>query len=606
MALQDLLGVERASLVLMHPTALPEPEGGPYGVGELGSEAHRFLDFLVEAGVLAWQVLPLGHTGYGNSPYQTFSRYAGSPYLVSVEALCEVGDLTEGQCDAYVSRVKEAGLVVGRVDYGWLFRHKVGDRWPETEEEQPVLRLAFGNLQRQGGARRAEFESFCRASEGWLDDYAEFMALKELHGHASWDAWAPAFRDVNRWRDERGRLLAENETLARTIEYYRYVQFVFYEQWEAVRRHAAQHRRLIIGDVPWYVGYDSADVWAHPDCFDLDVHGRPRTVAGVPPDYFSATGQLWGNPVYRWWDETGELRSAVVQWWCDSLAHILSTVDLLRIDHFRAIDTFWQIPAGSTTAQVGTWGKGPGAPLLEAVRARLDGGKLPLVAEDLGYFDPVAPYPDAYPDDIPPARRFAVDAHLRGLLLSDAFAGRPEFESEQSLYRPRIAVDRIMETFELPWMGILQFGFEGEERFYPTALVPNSVIYTGTHDNDTSLGWYLAMVRAETQGEHDPLGQPVLGATRFGEYMRGFPRVEERLQTNVSWDMIEVALASPSALAGLPAGDLLCKGSEGRLNLPGDTSRSWWDWRATREEWHLDRLAARLRKLNAHYGRLVE
>lgn len=605
MALRDLLGRERASALLMHPTALPDPDSGPYGIGELGSVAHGLVGTLQEAGVLGWQVLPLGHTGYGNSPYQTFSRYAGSPYLVSVERLRNVGDLTEADHDAYVQSVRDAGTPPDRIDYGWLFRRKVGARWTEDGEDEPVLRRAYRTFRRTGGARLDAIDAFSRGAAAWLDDYAEFMALKELHGHQPWDRWAPTFRDVRRWRDHRPRLLAEGDGIGRTINYYRYVQFVFYEQWEAIRARLHDSGRLLIGDVPWYVGYDSADVWAHRECFDLDDEGRPRWVAGVPPDYFSATGQLWGNPIYRWWDEAGALRPVVVDWWRDSIAHLLGTVDLLRIDHFRALDSFWKIPAGSPTAQVGEWGKGPGADLLIAIRRRLGGGSLPLIAEDLGYFDPFAPDPDSYPPDIGSARRFGVDDHLRRLLVEGAFEGRPEFEPEHRLYRPRIAVDRIMEAFDLPWMGILQFGFEGEDRFYPPHLVPNSVIYTGTHDNDTSLGWYLGMVRAETQGARDPMGQEVLGATRFDGYMGPFVRHEWRSQRNVSWDMIEVALASASGLAAIPVGDLLCKGTEGRINLPGDISRPWWDWRATREEWRPWELAPRWRALNAHYGRLA-
>lgn len=606
MGLRDVLGRERSSLVLLHPTALPDPPGRSYGVGELGSQATRFLDWLAEGGFVLWQVLPLGHTGYGNSPYQTFSRYAGSPYLVSVERLLEAGDLTPADHDAYVRRVEEAGLAEGRADYGWLYRHKVGADWGEAsgrEEPPAILRRAYRNLAVGHGPRQEAFRTFIRRAGGWLRDYADFMAIKELHGHVPWDRWQPQYRDVAAWRARRDEALARSAALAETVAFYEYTQFVFAEQWQAVREHAARLGRRIVGDIPWYVGYDSADVWAHPAFFDLDAEGTPVHVAGVPPDYFSATGQLWGNPVYRWWDASGALNEAAVAWWAGAIAHLLTTVDLLRVDHFRAIDSFWKIPYGSPTAQRGVWGKGPGQRLLEALRERLGAEHLPLIAEDLGYFDPLAPDRPDYPAEFPPERRFAVDEHLRALMTTGDPADLPAFDPETRIYRPRVAVDRLMEAFGLPWMGILQFAFEGENRFLPQNLVENSVIYTGTHDNNTTLGWYLDMARAETQGAHDPLGQPVQGATRYHAHMAGFRRLDERPQMNVSWDLVELALASPSAVAGVPIADILRRGEEARVNLPGDISRPWWDWRARREDLEDAALASALRRMNTHYGR---
>ncbi|NLD71099.1 MAG: hypothetical protein GX649_00110, partial [Chloroflexi bacterium] len=456
MGLRDILGRDRSSLVLMHPTALPDPPGSAYGVGELGSQATRFLDWLSEAGFVLWQVLPLGHTGYGNSPYQTFSRYAGSPYLVSIERLLAVGDLTPQEHDAYVAQVREAGLDERRADYGWLYRHKVGADWGTGSGETPaVLRQAYRNVATGQAGRYDAFQEYVRRAGSWLVDYADFMAIKEFHGHQPWDRWQPAYRDAEVWRAQREERLGRSAALAETVAFYQYTQFVFDEQWRAVRDHAERLGRRIVGDIPWYVGYDSADVWAHNAFFELDERGTPVNVAGVPPDYFSATGQLWGNPVYRWWDEDGNLNEPAVAWWADAIAHLLTTVDILRVDHFRAIDSFWRIPYGSPTAQRGVWAKGPGRRLLEALRERLGGDQPPLVAEDLGYFDPFAPAPEDYPGHIPEARRFRVDQHLHALMTTGDLAALPQFDAASRIYQPRVAVDRLMAEFDLPWMGIL-------------------------------------------------------------------------------------------------------------------------------------------------------
>jgi 4-alpha-glucanotransferase len=608
MGLWNVLGRKRAALVLLHPSSLPDPKGAAYGIGELGSEAFHFVDFLAETGVLVWQILPLGHTGYRDSPYQTFSRRAGSPYLISVERLRRAGDISGPEHEDYVNRARDSGAAPGAgANYGWLFRNKLGK---DGRDANAVLRRAFrrfGHRPKRDG-RRAAFAEFCEREADWLDGYAEFMGIKEQFGHRAWSRWPRPFREFREWRGRRKSLLAHSTALADAIAYYRYLQFVFFQQWGALRAHAARRGRKILGDIPWYVGYDSADVWANRDLFDLDERGRPSGVAGVPPDYFSPTGQLWGNPLYNWENPRTE------EWWVETAALLLRQVDVLRIDHFRAADSYWEIPfhwaRTRKSAARGAWARGPGRALLSALRARLAAAKgaprnapLPIVAEDLGFLDPLRATPRDYPKRTERGKRFPVEAHFRRMLRDrDATLG-PGLDPRTGEYSTRRGVDALLEEFDLAWMAVLQFAFEGDPRHRPARVPPNSVLYTGTHDNDTALGWYLDMVAGENAEALDSMGNPVLGASNFDRYMRRFPRAEKRRRRCVSWDMIEAALASRSCLAGAPMQDLLALGAEARMNLPGNVARPWWAWRATREQMRAESTARRLRLLTRRYGR---
>lgn len=411
----------RRSGVLLHPTSLP----GPYGIGDLGPEAHRWLEWLAAAGQTLWQVLPLGPTGYGDSPYQCFSSFAGNPYLVSPQALIADGLLTPGDL-ADAPRLGD-----GPIDFGPVIEFKVH-----------VLARAFERFATQASpALRAEYDAFGHAQAAWLDDFALFMALKEAHGGRAWMAWAPelALRD--------GAALAAARTrLAGAVESQRFRQFVFRRQWQTVRAHAHELGIALFGDMPIFVAHDSADVWAHPGLFHLDARGERTVVAGVPPDYFSTTGQLWGNPLYRW----DVLARDGYRWWIERVRATLETVDLVRLDHFRGFEAYWEVPADRPTAEVGRWVKGPGVALFEALRAAL--GDLPMVAEDLGVVTP--------------------------------------------------EVEALRDTFDLPGMKILQFAFGGDtaDPFLPHNFTQHCAAYTGTHDNDTARGWYEV---AATERERD-------------------------------------------------------------------------------------------------------
>jgi 4-alpha-glucanotransferase len=647
--LEAILGRPRASMILMHPVSLPDPEGAAYGIGELGSEAFRFADFLADAGVAVWQTLPLGHTGYGDSPYQTFSRFAGSPYMISVEKLLAVGDITQEQHSAYCQAVRASGLTPARTDFGWLFKNKLG---AAASDSRAVLREAFRNFSKRptGDPRRAAFEAFRRRHEeefaGWLTDYAEYMAIKERHGHVAWTDWPGEFRDVRVWRSRRAEILTHTPDLGTAIAFFEYLQFVFFEQWDALREHVRRRRRAFLGDLPWYVGYDSADVWANRDAFELDEHGTPLAVAGVPPDYFSPTGQLWGNPLYDW------SKPATFDWWVNAISFLLSKVDVLRLDHFRAIDTYWKIPWGwahhERTAVRGVWGKAPAHELLEALKKKLhangretNGGQLPIVAEDLGFLDPLYATPESYPDHWNSTQKFPLDPSFQRMLEDErrhcapghhaqgshpvrvqasacvpatdsgdqtAQGGNPHrksplgaaFDPETGEYNTRKGVDLLLEEFHLPRMEVLQFILEGGGPETLKKVGKQSVMYTGTHDNDTALGWYRVQAlnrikeslasRRPLREFRDPLGKSIeLGRVTL---LRDAP-----------WEMIAMVFGSPSALAAVPLQDLLSLGPEARMNTPGDNLGPWWTWRATRVQLDYATLARRIRTLADASGR---
>jgi 4-alpha-glucanotransferase len=419
--------VTRAAGVLLHPTSLP----GRFGIGDFGPGVDAFLDWAAQAGQSLWQVLPLGPTGAGNSPYTCASAFAGNPLLISPERLVE-----EGLLDASV--LEDAPGGGGPVDFG-----------PVRQWKERVLRASWERFfDRAGAAEREALVAFVRAPEHapWLEDWARFAALKGWFGDRSWTDWGPdlALRDAD-------ALASAGAELAGELAYHRYVQFLFFRQWGRVRAAARARGIAIVGDVPIYVAHDSADVWAHQDLFQLDGTGRPVAVAGVPPDYFSATGQLWGNPLYRW-DRSEHDGHA---WWIARIRACLAACDLLRIDHFRAFAAYWSVPAIERTALAGRWVPGPGRRLFDAARAAL--GPLPILAEDLG----------------------DISADVRTLL----------------------------DGLGFPGMKVLQFGFYGADSEYlPHRHPKNCVVYTGTHDNDTARGWYAALKPEERQRVWDYLG----------------------------------------------------------------------------------------------------
>ena len=494
----------RSSGVLLHPTSLP----GRFGIGDLGSHAYTFVDFLVNSKQSLWQVLPLGPTGYGDSPYQCFSAFAGNPLLISPDRLVEDGYLPAKA----ISDVPN--FPAARVDFGWVIDYK-------TE----LLRRAFEHFQSQARPTQQQaFEQFSEQHAGWLDDYALFMAVKTHHVEEHGGVW-------NTWPQEIARRTPEGlqkwrEKLRDEVQYYKFLQFLFFQQWQALKNYANERGVRIVGDVPIFVAFDSADVWANPELFFLEEDGSPSVVAGVPPDYFSETGQRWGNPLYRW----EHIAQNDYEWWTRRLAMTLATVDIVRIDHFRGFEGYWEIPATEPTAVRGRWVKGPGAAVFQAIRDRL--GELPIIAEDLG------------------------------VITSE--------------------VEALRDRFDFPGMKILQFAFGGERNsnFLPHNFVKNCVVYTGTHDNETTRGWY----RNANVQEKDHVRRYI---ARSGD--------------DIAWDMIRLALASVANMAVVPMQDLLDLGNDARMNYPSKESGNW-QWRYT-ENMLTSVIAQRLREMAVLYGR---
>lgn len=487
----------RASGLLLHPSSLP----GGHGIGDLGPEAYRFVDFLVEAGQGLWQVMPLGPPGFGASPYAARSAFAGNPLLVSLDRLVEQGLLTPEEVAAAPADDPE------RVDFPRVEAFKLAR-----------LRRAFHRLPGQGAAALAAFRA---THAGWLEDYALFMALRDAHGGAVWTAWEPTLV-----RREPAALARARQELAGEIAFHAFVQWLFFEQWDALRRYAHARGVHIIGDLPIFVAHDSADVWAHQEIFDLDARGEPVTVAGVPPDAFSATGQRWGNPVYRW----EVLRARGFDWWVARFRAMLATVDIVRIDHFRGFQAAWHIPAEEATAEHGTWVEVPGRELFAAVHAAL--APFPVIAEDLGLITP--------------------------------------------------EVHALRRELGFPGMKVLQFAFGGDadNPYLPHNHEPHSAVYTGTHDNDTTVGWYAALDE------------------RTRDHVRRYLAVDGH---DIAWDFIRAALASVARIAVIPVQDVLALGSEARMNEPGRPHGNW-EWRLRPGQLTAAH-AARLRELSELYGR---
>lgn len=492
----------RASGILLHPSSLP----GKYGIGDLGRTAYDWLDFLGKAGCGLWQVLPLGPTGYGDSPYQSFSSFAGNPYLISPEELVQSGLLLEED-------------LTDRPDF---LQHKV-DYGPVIEWKVQILDLAYQRfLENQPEAMVREYQAFQTSEANWLPDFALFMALKDLHEGAPWVQWEPDMRDrvipaVQGAREEHAGRVATHT----------FRQFLFWRQWRAVRERANALGIRVVGDVPIFVAHDSADVWANRELFYLDAEGQPTVVAGVPPDYFSTTGQLWGNPLYRW----DVHRATGYRWWVERLTAVLKMVDIIRLDHFRGFAGYWEVPGGAETAEKGRWAPGPGSHFFYRVREEL--GELPLIAEDLGEITP--------------------------------------------------DVDQMREEFNLPGMKILQFAFEGDKDFLPHNYPFNCVAYTGTHDNNTSRGWY-----ENASPEHQDFARRYMGVDG----------------NSIAWSMIQTLWRSVAMFAIAPMQDFLSLGEEMRMNYPGRPSGNW-GWRMP-EDALRDTLWKGVRDLNWLYERLNE
>ena len=484
---------QRRAGILLHPTSLP----GQGKNGTLGDEAYRFVDFLVRAGVTVWQMLPINPTHGDGSPYHALSVHAGSPLLIDLPWL---------------------------VRRGWLDEAPQPTADHSEENQHRYLAQAHANFMARADSDAAgRYQAFIARHAHWLDDYSLFQALRQLNGHRHWLAWPEALRDC-----DSGALADHRQRLAADIDRVRFEQYLFFSQWHELRDYANRQGVLLLGDVPIFVAHDSAEVWRHREYFSLDEHGQALTVAGVPPDYFSETGQLWGNPLYRW----DRLEADDFQWWKARLATQLSLFDALRIDHFRGFEAYWEIPAHAETAMEGHWVKAPGEALFKALQARFE--SLPVIAEDLGVI------------------------------------------TEE--------VNQLRRQFGLPGMKILQFAFDGDDSnpYLPHNHEALSVVYTGTHDNTTTLGWYRELSPEVRRRVDDYLGHP---------------------QAPMPWPLIQCALESAASLAVIPMQDVLGLDGDHRMNTPGTTCEGNWRWRF---QWcQVDaEAAARFRMLAERSGRL--
>jgi 4-alpha-glucanotransferase len=505
----------RASGILLHPTSLP----GPFGIGDLGDEAYAFADFLVASGQSLWQVLPLGPTGYGNSPYACYSAFAGNTLLINPQRLFEDGLLTKNDLS------KMPSLPPERVDFEGAWKAR-----------DFVLAKAFAKYQRTTDTEfRSAFETFAEQNASWLDDYALFRALKSAHAGMAWHEWErPLVRRTP------AALTRAREELHDQIEAQKFYQFLFFKQWLDLKTYCNRRGIKIVGDIPIFVAHDSADVWTNPDQFKLNPDGTPTVVAGVPPDYFSKTGQLWGNPLFNW----DRMLADGFKWWIERVRATLQTVDVARIDHFRGFAACWEIPGGDTTAERGRWVEAPGRELFTAIQNAL--GDLPIIAEDLGVITP--------------------------------------------------DVEKLRDDFGFPGMRILQFAFSSDTKNIdlPHNYHRNVVVYTGTHDNDTTSGWFNSVA-----GE---------GSTRTAAQIASERKFcMKYLKTDgqeIHWDFIRAVFASVANTAVVPLQDVLGLGTEARMNLPNSTSGNW-AWRFTAGALNGD-LAEKLSELGKLYGRVGE
>ena len=500
---------QRASGILLAISSLP----GPYGIGDLGPVAFRFIDFLAHAGQKYWQILPVCPTSpiFGNSPYMSFSAFAGNPLFISPELL--IGRNLLRQSDLPAVDFSEYS-----VDYELLIEWK-----------KKVLKQAWHHFQATN--YRKALNTFCK-QQPWVNEHALFLALKDYYKDKPWYQWPKEIR----FR-EQSAMQQATEDLSRKIDQAVFEQYLFFRQWEQLHSYAHKKNIQLIGDLPIYVGLDSVDVWTNQEIFDLNPKsGRPKTIAGVPPDYFSATGQRWGNPLYRWNSRSQTIKKRLHDWWEQRLRLIFSQVDVIRVDHFRGFESYWSIPAQEQTAVNGSWKKGPGKPFFLEMERRL--GRLPIIAEDLGIITP--------------------------------------------------AVEKLRDDLEYPGMKILLFAFDGkpDNSYLPQNMDRNCVIYTGTHDNDTVVGWYL-----NPEVTQESRRQAKRQANRFDDEASSFHH-----------DMIYLAHSSTAALSIIPMQDLLGFGNDCRMNIPGTTEGNW-SWRCA-ERFISNELADRLKETTEFFGRL--
>lgn len=494
--------MERASGILLHPTSLP----GRFGIGEFNDSAYQFIDFLVETGQKLWQVLPLGPTGYGDSPYQCFSAFAGNPLLISLDHLVREGALPQSDLEDAPKFPDE------RVNYGEVIAFKYSI----------LHKSAVHFLQYAKPEEHEAFEQFCEDNKDWLDDYALFMAIKQAHGGAAWNTWADdiasrAPRAIANWRN---RLSAQ-------IQEQQYFQFQFFKQWNSVKGYANGKGIRVIGDIPIFVAMDSADAWANRDLFYFNERGNPTVIAGVPPDYFSPTGQRWGNPLYRW----DVMQQQNYTWWIDRIRAALKLYDFVRIDHFRGFESYWEVPATEETAINGKWVPGPNQALFQAIQSAL-GDHLPIIAEDLGVITP--------------------------------------------------QVKALRDNFHFPGMRVLQFAFVADTAsdFLPHNYIHNTVAYSGTHDNDTTVGWFTKLDAATRQQVLDYSGTD-------GQA--------------IHWEMARLLMMSVADTVILTLQDVLGLGDEARMNYPGRADGNWY-WRFQMAQLTPE-LRAHLKKITQTYGR---
>lgn len=493
----------RSSGILLHPTSLPSR----YGIGDLGTEAYQFIDFLAESAQQFWQVLPLGPTGYGNSPYMCYSAMAGNPLLISPEQLQKKGLLT----DQDLANLPAFSL--DSIDFEQVVASK-----------KALLLKACDNFKAHALAeQQEEFATFCEHHTSWLEDYALFMALHNTFGDASWNKWEPEIAKAEPKAKQEWR-----ERLSDKIYFQKYLQFEFFRQWSWLKQYANQRNIRIIGDIPIYVAHNSADVWAHRENFAIDQEtGEPALMAGVPPDYFSETGQLWGNPVYDW----ERLEKDDFHWWVQRFQAMLEYVDVVRIDHFRGFEAYWEVEQGETTAMNGRWVEGPGEVFFKVLKEKL--GYLPIIAEDLGVITP--------------------------------------------------EVEALRDRFDFPGMKILHFAFGGgpDNPYLPFNLDRNFVVYPGTHDNNTTVGWFKQIPEYERENVIRYLGH--------------------LSPEGINWDLIRLAFSSVANLAVVTVQDLLDLDSDAQMNMPSTTEGNW-KWRY-RPNALTQELSDRLKTMIYTYGR---
>lgn len=490
----------RTSGVLMPISSIPSP----YGIGTMGKQARKFVDFLVKGGQKYWQILPICPTSYGDSPYQSFSSFAGNPYFIDLEYLCKDKLLTKKECESF-----QWGSNPKYVDYGIMY-----------ESRYALLRKVYARFTKK---EPQDFEKFCENEKQWLDDYALFMALKDANGGQAWSNWDKSLR-----LREKKAMEEATEKYSEEIRFYKMLQYLFYQQWNALKAYANEAGIEIIGDVPIYVAGDSADVWANPDQFYLDENLEPIEVAGCPPDAFSDDGQLWGNPLFRW----DVMKKDGYTWWTRRIKAMSELYDIIRIDHFRGFDSFYAIPAKDDTAKNGQWKQGPGMDLFCELEKKL--GKLPIIVEDLGFLTP--------------------------------------------------SVHKLLKDSGYPGMKVIQFAFDSREEsdYLPHTYTNHCVVYTGTHDNDTVMGWMKTAPKASVK-----YAKEYLNLTKEEGY---------------NWGMMRAAWSSVADMAIVPMQDILGLGSEARINTPSTLGNNW-KWRATPEQ--IDaKVAKKLYHYMQMYGRV--